>query len=256
MKILVTGGAGFIGKHLVKELVNRGEAPDICDILNGDDILDWEFDKTYDIIYHLAAYHSVPLSFEKPSDFFKNNIYGTYRLLTSGRWKRFINISSSCADDPISPYGMSKYLAEKATDFFDNVINIRPFNIFGEGQPNGGPLIPNLIKAMMDGETPIIEGDGKQKRDFTYVKDFVNQLIWYAEHKKKGTYDIGYQKPLSVNYVFDCIAKNFEYKKKPRHIARRKGDMDYTKAKNKLTIKNPIGFREGLERTMLSWQRG
>ena len=250
-KVLVTGGLGWIGSALVNKLKELGCSVDIIDLKNGRDIRTDKLEGKYDIVLHLAALRSVPKSFDNPREFFDTNVYGTYRICELFKGVRIVNISSSTAETAISPYGMSKLLAEKIAEKYKNVVTLRLFNPFGKG---GTPdlVIPIFAEAMLKNEQIYIHSDGKQSRDFTYLDDIVNEIIYQGTSNHIGVYDVGYGESHSVNEVFGAMAKYFKYKKKPIYLPKRIGDQVHTQAKDRLcyNIYNPIGFDEGLDRTM------
>ena len=252
-RVLVTGSDGFIGTHLVEALRNKHWVEKI-DQKSGLDICTSNFGAGYDLVYHLAALRSVPDSFEKPREFFDTNVYGTYRLLNECKYDKLVNITSSCVKEPNSPYGMSKYLAECMTQKRENVLNVRPFNVFGEGQIVEGPLVRNFCAAMSKNEPVQIFGDGEQAKDYTYVKDFVRQLVFIAKNFDRGTFDIGYQQPTSVNTIFAYLAKEFDYNRKPRYTEKRVGDTSFSRSND--TMKVPMtGLVDGLKRTAEWWKK-
>ncbi|MDD5433189.1 MAG: NAD-dependent epimerase/dehydratase family protein [Candidatus Pacebacteria bacterium] len=172
-KVLVTGGAGFIGSHLVDKLVEMGHHVLVLDnLVNGKrekvnpkaefhqiDICDFEtmslYFKDIDYVFHLAALPRVPLSIEDPVGTSKVNISGTINVLEAGKRtgvKRVINTSSSAVygnqdkqplqenmtPNPISPYGLQKWVGEKFSKIYSElyglpVVSVRPFNVFGPG---------------------------------------------------------------------------------------------------------------------------
>ena len=169
--ILVTGGAGFIGSHLVDKLVALGHRVLVLDNLSTGkkenvnaqaefhyiDICDFEtmqiYFKDIDFVFHLAAIPRVPLSIEDPLGTSKVNIMGTLNVLEASRQnkvKRVINTSSSSVygnqktlplkedmtPSPVSPYGLQKLIGEQFaklyTEFYDlSVVSLRPFNVYG-----------------------------------------------------------------------------------------------------------------------------
>ena len=279
MNILVTGGAGFIGSHLVEELARRGNIVTVVDDLSTGNLSNLESvennnnvdtdsfisicereklplpiaQKQYDVVYHLAAKRSVPLSFKIPHEFFEVNIDGTYNILEKYKGARIVNISSSSAQYCLSPYGISKKTAEMLTALFPNTVSLRLFNVFGERQADCGAIVPEFTKTMLKGESPTIYGDGQQTRDFTYVKDVVNEMIEYGQGKYRKltgeVYDVGYGNCRTVENVFDLIAKQVKFKDKPIYAGQRPGDIRFSQAKD--IIDSPkYGFEKGLQRTV------
>ena len=248
-KVLCSGGLGWIGLALVYQLGEFGYSVEIIDLKNGRDIRKNKLEGEYDIVFHLAALRSVPKSFDNPREYFDTNVYGTYRICEAFKDTRIVNISTSSADNPIAPYGLSKQLAERVAERYDNVVSLRLFNPFGEGELCTDLVIPIFAKAMLKNEQVYIHSDGKQDRDFTYIDDVVNEIIHYGTSNQKGVFEVGYGESHSVNEVFSIMAKYYNYKKQPIHLPRRIGDQIHTQAKDKLHHK-PIGFYEGLNRTM------
>lgn len=225
-RVLLTGGAGFIGSHVADRLIAAGNhvrildnfstgkyenIPDCCEVLAGD-IADSTIVRTamdgVDGVIHLAAVASVPKSVADPVGTNSANLVGTIRLLEAARAagvKRFVFASSASiygsaagerggAPHPIpetatalpqTPYAIDKYASEKYGAFFHaergmNVTSFRFFNIFGERQDPSSPysgVISIFVDRMQRGEDIFVHGDGRQTRDFVYVKDLANILV-------------------------------------------------------------------------------
>lgn len=248
-KALVTGGLGWIGSALVYRLGELGYEIDIIDLKNSRDIRTDKLGGKYDVIFHLAALRSVPKSFDNPREYFDTNVYGTYRICEAFKHTRIVNISSSSASNPIAPYGLSKLLAEEIAGKYDNVISLRLFNPFGEGELCTDLVIPIFAKAMLNNESTYIHSSGNQSRDFTYLDDVLTEIIYYGNSKDRGLFDVGYGDSHSVNEVFNLMAEYYNYKQAPKHLPKRIGDQVITQAKGGLHHK-PVGFYEGLKRAM------
>jgi len=269
MKVLVTGGAGFIGSHLVEELVKRGNTVHVVDNLSTGKIDNLRNVKReivfhrsdirnnlpavdFDVVYHLAAEHSVPKSFENPQEYFDVNVGGSWDVFAQYQDSRIVNVSSSSAKYNKSPYAISKRTSEICAKLFPNIVSLRYFNVFGERQPFNGAVIPSFCNRMLRGERPIIFGDGEQVRDFTYVKDVVEETIDFGEGKRKeakGVFSIGYGKTHSVNELFQKIAKILDFDKPPIFKEERIGDIRFSQSKE-IMLNPKFGFEEGLRRTI------
>ena len=154
--------------------------------------------KGVDFVLNQAAWGSVPRSIEMPLFYCANNINGTLNMLEASRQnnvKKFVYASSSSVygDEPnlpkvegregrvLSPYAVSKRADEEWARQYTkhyglDTYGLRYFNVFGRRQdPNGAyaAVIPKFIKLLLDGEIPVINGDGKQSRDFTYIDNVI-----------------------------------------------------------------------------------
>jgi UDP-glucose 4-epimerase len=224
MNVLVTGGCGFIGHHLVKQLVSLGHQVVVWDNLstgkkerlpdgvelNVIDILCDELPNgIYDAVFHLASPTSVPESILHPIKYengcldmtrivfewsVTNNIkYFTFSS-TSAIYgeSQDIPLSEEMGESPISPYAKYKSLSEKYLNVFSENLDcqisvMRFFNVFGEEQPSEGsyaPAIAKFISQLNSGNPITVTGNGLQTRDYVYVVDVVNALVLTLENKK------------------------------------------------------------------------
>ena len=221
-KILVTGGAGFIGSNLCEELVKKGNYVVCLDnfstgrIENIQGLLDNNRFKLIegdirnldtclkavngvDVVFHEAALGSIPRSIDDPITTNAVNISGFLNMLVAAKnakIDRFIFAASSSAygdnetipkvedtiGKPLSPYALTKYVNELYAHVFSityglKYIGIRYFNVFGRRQdPNSAyaAVIPLFIKKLLKHEQPIINGDGSNSRDFTYIDNIIH----------------------------------------------------------------------------------
>jgi len=187
MKILITGSAGFVGQHLVKELSGKHEVINY-DLVDGQDVLDSILLTKkllgVDLIIHLAAFISAQESWQKPMDYMRNNALGTLSVINcaikAGVKKVIFFSSAAVKAKPLTPYAVSKISAEEIVKLYSNKINtviVRPENIYGLGQKaNYGYVIHNFINAVKSGNKITIFGLGKQSRDFIYIDDVINVI--------------------------------------------------------------------------------
>jgi len=245
MKALVTGGAGFIGSHLVTKLIDDGYAVTVVDrraswenLQGAGRFIQGMFDvrkierirpsmEGIDVVFHLAADISVDKSMRLPLGTYENNVFGTAIALLCASAvgvRRFVNVSSSAVYGdargrlaegtriaPISPYGASKAASELlCKDFIGNteVTTVRPFNVYGPRQQKEGPYA-SVVSSFMFEETPTIYGDGEQSRSFLHVDDMVDLLILLATNPRAAgeTFNAGGPRAYTVNEVFDITQR-------------------------------------------------
>lgn len=256
-KVLVTGGAGFIGSNLVEALLKQenevvcldnfatGKRENVEPFLSHSsfrliegDIRDPEAGKEavkgMKYVLHQAALGSVPRSINDPKTSNDVNIGGFLNMLIATRdegIKRFVYAASSSTygdhpglpkvedkiGKPLSPYAITKYVNELYATVFSNLygietIGLRYFNVFGQRQDPYGAyaaVIPKFVKALMAKESPVINGDGKHSRDFTYIDNVVqiNQLAATTENPKaiNTVYNVAYGENTNLNQLIDLL---------------------------------------------------
>lgn len=241
MKILVTGGAGFIGINLIERLVKEGHDVHSLDnyttgtennhlptvqYYKGDvsehGSFDWFLAEDYDIIYHLAAQSRVQPSFEDPSETFISNVLGTKRVcefaLKIGAKVVYAGSSSKHHNPSTSPYAMYKYLGEGVCKLYKESFNLeveicRFYNVYGPGEAldevNGNVIGIWRSRVERGAEIEIV-GDGEQRRDFTHVEDIVDGL--YKIGTKNIEHHDAWELGTGVNYSINELAKMFQNK--------------------------------------------
>ncbi len=289
-QVLITGGAGFIGSHLAQKLVELGARVTILDDLSTgflkniqtfkDNVTFIEksiIDKTVcdqavtgkEVVFHLAAYTSVPGSIADPTLCHQINIDGTFNLLDASRKhhvKRFVFSSSSavygprnsaCIENdllnPISPYGSTKLMGELYCKQFMLNFNVpcvylRYFNVYGPRQnPNSqyAAVVAKFLQQLEANKPVTIFGDGSQTRDFVSVANVVeaNLIAGMAQEKKVNghAFNIGNGKAITILELAQALKKDFvEYDQEIQFLPARDGDVKHTlanvnKFKNLLT---------------------
>lgn len=233
MRYLVTGGAGFIGSHIVRTLLERGENVRVLDNfstgkrenlaglseqfsgsrfeIHEGDLRDRAFVRTavrdVDVVFHEAAFVSVPESMEKPQDCFDVNVAATVTLFDAAREAgvRRVVIASSAAvygesdalplkettpTQSLSPYAASKRTDEIYAQLYTqalrlDVVALRYFNVYGPRQrPDSmyAAAVPIFVRCLLDGKPVTVFGDGGQTRDLINVRDVVRANLVAAEH--------------------------------------------------------------------------
>jgi len=259
MKILVTGGAGFIGSNLIERLLKEGhtvvsldnydsgckenEKPG-CIYYSGDiesvDLMDRDFK----LIYHLAAVSRIQPSFETPSETFRVNTAGTQAVCDFAKQinaKLIYAGSSSRWHNPhLSPYACFKYIGEEICKMYKEVFDtnieiVRFYNVYGPGEIVDGDWAAVIGKwrGQIKKNHPItIVGDGNQRRDFTHVDDIVEALykIGLTYYKVKDAWELGTGKNYSINEVADMFIKRFNCVKV--YMSNQKGNYRETLREN------------------------
>ena len=298
MKVVVTGGAGFIGSNLAEELSNRYEVTVLDDLATGREsnlsnldvewirgsILDTELlAETFRdarFVFHEAALPSVQRSVDDPARSNLVNVNGTLNVLIAARdagVKKLVFASSSSVygdtptlpkvetmtPDPMSPYAVTKLTAEHYCRVFSSLyglptVALRYFNVFGPRQdPKSqyAAVIPNFITRILAGEPPVINGDGRQTRDFTFVRDVVQANIRAAESDAIGVFNIACHKRIDLLALAGLIMDLVGTKVDPIFNQARPGDVrdslaDITRAHAAFGYTPAYTLEQGLSETI------
>lgn len=240
-----------------------------------------------DYVLNQAAWGSVPRSIEMPLFYCANNITGTLNMLEAARQqgvKKFVYASSSSVygDEPnlpkregkegnlLSPYAVSKRADEEWAKQYTlhyglDTYGLRYFNVFGRRQdPNGAyaAVIPKFIKQLLNGESPTINGDGKQSRDFTYIENVIeaNLKACLASHEAAGeTFNIAYggrEYLIDIYYeLTEALAINIEPNFGPDRVGDIKhSNADITKAQQLLDYNPEWSFERGIK-AAIEWYK-
>ncbi len=305
MKIIVTGGAGFIASHIVDAYIKAGHKVAVIDNLTSGfkrnlnpkakfykadirnlGLIEKIFKREQpQIVNHHAALVSVVESVRNPILAFETNVVGTLNLLLAfGKYGRirngkFIFASTGGAiygepkripatertkTNPLSPYGLSKLLAEKTIEFYSkkfgfSFLNLRYVNVYGPRQnPKGeAGVVAIFIGLIKKGLRPTIFGDGTKTRDYLYVEDIVRANLMALRRGRNETLNLGWGKEISDQLIFDTIAKELNFLKKPIYAPYRKGEvrriaLDAGRAKKILGWQPKIDLVQGIKKTV-SW---
>lgn len=302
---VVTGGAGFIGSHLVDELIRQGFRVTIIDNLStgkhgnlnpkarfrkGDvrsyDEIAPHF-KGADIVFHTAALARIQPSISDPRSTFQANVEGTFNVLMAARAahvKRVVYSASSSAygdqkslplheemvTRPKNMYALSKFMGEEMCRMFSDLygletVCLRYFNVYGPRQTNDGPyatVIGIFFKQLVERTPLTMVGDGKARRDYTFVADVVRANVLAARSQKVGngeTINVGCGKNYSIQEVAAGVL-GLPVKELPRavrdrramYIPARPGEVQATLADNRkarklLGWKPRVLFPKGIE---------
>ena len=273
MKALVTGCAGFIGSHLVERLLaDKREVTVLDNFSNGSlknllsvksnpllrieeaDVSDRKkmepFFSGVDTVYHLAALADIVPSIQRPVEYFKSNVDGTFEVMECARRAAVGQVlyaaSSSCYGIPDKtptseeaeirpqyPYALTKFLGEQIVlhcgrVYKMNVNSLRFFNVYcPRARTNGtyGAVFKVFLPQKIHGMPFTIVGDGTQTRDFTYVSDVVEAMVAVAESGLKNEiFNVGSCTTVSVNAIVRLLGGAG----KTVHIPKRPGEPDST----------------------------
>lgn len=298
MKVLVTGGAGFIGSNTVDRLVELGHHTVVIDNLSTGnknnlnakavfytcDIRDDELNNIFvqekpDVVIHDAAQVSVRISVENPKQDADINIAGSLNVIEAARKsrvKKFIFASSGGtvygeqeyfpADEnhplkPVSPYGVAKLAVENYLHYYYksfglNYIALRYGNVYGPRQDPLGEagVVAIFSKRILDEKTPVINGDGKQTRDYVYVGDVVDANIMALGSDYIGSLNIGTGMESDVIQLFKILrqasATTIQEQYGPAKPGeQRRSVLSNSKAKEILGWEPKVTLEEGLVNT-------
>jgi UDP-glucose 4-epimerase len=270
LRVVVTGGAGFIGSHVADAFLERGDEVLVVDDLSSGrrdrvpegaafaelDVADEghlrsrleEFAPA--LICHLAAQSSVTVSVEKPDLDFASNVRGTFNVCETAAslGARVLFASTGGAlygndapiptpetfvAQPLSPYGASKLAGEAfvATQArFRGLAHVvlRLGNVYGPRQnPHGeAGVVAIFSRRLLDGEPPIVYGQGAPTRDYVHVADVVRAFTQAADRELAGTYNVGNGKEVSVLELLDVLQRAAQSDVEPRLEPLRPGELE------------------------------
>lgn len=264
-RVICTGGAGFIGSHVVDALIASGHQVTVIDNLstgkienlndkadfinqNINDHILWETLDKAEYVFHLAALARIQPSIDKPLESHLTNVDGTLNVLEYCRThqaKLIFSSSSSVYEglelpmregdtkDPKSPYALQKLHAEQYVQIYGDLFGLRYtilryFNVFGERQILEGAyaaVVGIFLDQKRNGQKLTITNDGEQRRDFTYVKD-VAQANLMAMNWNDDIFNIGSGVNYSIKELASQVGGEVEY------IGERKGEARHTLASN------------------------
>lgn len=300
MKIVITGGAGFIGSNIAEELTkdNANEVIVVDDLSTGkmENIKDLDINfvegsimdlellqetfKEVDYVFHQAAIPSVPRSIKDPIATNNANINGTLNVLVAARdcsVKKVIYASSSSVygdtpelpkredmtPNPLSPYAVTKLLGEYYGSVFNAIyglktVALRYFNVYGPRQDpysDYAAVIPKFVSRVSEDDPPLIYGDGRQTRDFTFVRDVVTANIEAMRSEATGVFNIASGSRISINELAELVMKLMSKKLAVIFEAPREGDVKHSlaeisKAKAKFGYEPDYSLEKGLEETI------
>lgn len=300
MRILVTGGAGFIGSHVVDAYINEGHSVVVIDDLSSGkktnlnpkarfyqaDIRDRAIEnilsqERIEVINHHAAQIRVRLSVENSILDAEINILGLLNLATIGKKiavQKIIFSSSGGAiygeakkiptpEDyqplhPLSPYGISKLCGEHYLRFYQETHHIpcvilRYANVYGPRQdPHGeAGVVAIFSQKLLLGKQCIINGDGKQVRDFVYVGDVASANILALKNNCQGIYNIASGEGTDINSLFELlnslVGGKYQAEHGPAKLGeQRKSILDISLAKKELGWRYEVHLLDGLKTTL------
>lgn len=253
MKILVTGGLGFIGGHLI-DLISRNKDVEVQifdfkneywkqSVCNEERFRDALIG--VDRVYHLAALTSAPDSIKRPKKYWQVNVDGTRNLLNHFDGP-LVFASSAAVHQPLNPYALTKVVGESLMVGRPKTKVCRFYNVYGEGDTKSA--VYQFIKNALLGKDLIIYGDGLQTRSFIYVKDLVSHMKFTEDYKVEELCHI----TMTIQQLANYIVKICESKSNIIYKEKREGDPYESSHHNE--ILPDYGFFTGMENTV-KWVR-
>ncbi|OGT22358.1 MAG: NAD-dependent dehydratase [Gammaproteobacteria bacterium RBG_16_57_12] len=278
MKVLITGGAGFIGSHLVDRALEDGYQVRVVDNLSTghlrnlpmghphlefsqgdirDEALINDLCKGIDVIVHLAAVASVQASVEDPVGTHQSNFDGTLNILEAARDNkvrrilyassaavygdaRTLPITENTALNPLTPYAIDKlsgeyYLAAYQRNYGIESLSLRFFNIYGPRQDASSPysgVISIFADHILSGQPLTIYGDGKQTRDFVYVRDLIDILMigLGLKQMRAEVVNVGSSRSISLHDLIHELEQLVGYPIGKNYGQAREGDIRHSQA--------------------------
>lgn len=261
-RLLVTGGSGFIGRHVVAEMMAGGREVRVVDlnphpnpavpVTIGDiaepGVLDEAFKGGVDAVVHLAALTSVLRSVGEPDATFRTNVAGTSAVLEQARRRGVATVvfastnavagpveGGPITEDiplrPLTPYGATKAAAEMLLSCYDTSYGVRTValrltNVYGTGMAAKDSIVARLMRSVLSGSTFGIYGDGLQRRDYVHVSDVVAAVrSALADNLWRGPTVIGSGSSVSVLELLDAVREVTGSPLDARHEPARPGEM-------------------------------
>ncbi|MCP9484428.1 MAG: GDP-mannose 4,6-dehydratase [Gaiellaceae bacterium MAG52_C11] len=290
MRAVVTGGAGFIGSHLVDALLARGDEVVVVDDLSSGRrdwvpaeavLVEHDIREPYsieaDLVFHLAAQADVGTSMEKPSFDAEVNVVGTVNTLEAARACGAEVVFSSTGGAiygdvaepaseatprrPVSAYGIAKLCAEAYLDGWNRIHGsnhtvLRFANVYGPRQSAAleGGVVSIFMERFQNGEETLVFGDGEQTRDYVFVGDVVRAAL--AAAGRGGVLNVGTGVETTVNELHRLCAAVAGVAVEPRHVKARPGDarrsvLDSSHAERELGWRPETSLADGLR---LTWE--
>lgn len=298
-KILITGGAGFIGSHLVDKLIEESNVVTVIDNLSTGkienlnteavfynvDICDPKIKEIFEkekpeIVFHLAAQINVRKSVEEPLCDAKANILGSINVFECAKQCKVQKIVFTSTGGvmygnadliptpetyparPLCPYGICKLSVEHYLDYYQKVFGLRHAalrlgNVYGPRQDKNGEagVVAIFCGKMLAGQNCIINGDGKQTRDYVYVKDVIRAIELFGKTAKTGVYNIGTGTETDVNTIYSNLAELTNSDINPiygpaKDGDHRRGSLDAGKAYRELNWRPQYDIKTGFSETV------
>jgi UDP-glucose 4-epimerase len=293
LRAIVTGGAGFIGSHVVDALLSRGDDVLVLDDLSRGkrenvpegarlDVVDVREPLQFpdaDVCFHLAAQVDVRVGVERPDFDAEVNVIGTIRVLEAARRANAQVVFASsggaiygecdgpASEDaplqPLSPYGVSKLAGEQYLGAYSRLydaghVSLRYANVYGPRQdPHGeAGVVAIFLGRLANGERPRIFGDGRQTRDYVYAGDVAQATL--AAVGKRGVFNVGTGVETSVLDLYELCRRVAGPELEAEHADARLGELqrsvlEVSHAERELGWRPRVGLEEGLRRTWESF---
>lgn len=258
-RVIITGGAGFVGSNLVEELaagnqvlvldnLHTGNVLNIDRFLGKDNVKFAELDVEKisetdfdpDVIFHLGMYSSTPM-YKEDRNLVHKVIDGAIQVFEFAKEKNakvVIASSSSIYNGYAVPqnedmvpkvtdfYTEARYEVERLAELYNKMFGVKTicmrfFSVYGPWEKSKGKyanLISQFIWDLQDGKDPVVYGDGKQTRDFIYVKDVVDALVIAAGSDKTGVYNVGTGKSYTINEMLKKLGEQMGRKVTPKYV--------------------------------------
>jgi len=299
LKILVTGGAGFIGSHVVDAFLSAGHAVSVVDDLSTGfrhnlapgvplhvvDIRDPKLSDVFEaekpeVVCHQAARANVRESFEKPLLYADVNVLGSLNILECCRRVNVRKVIYACTGgavygppeelpvteqhpiNPLDPYGASKHHVEHYLHLYEknygvSYTSLRYPNVYGPRQNPFGEagVVAIFARQMLDNKRPVINGSGKQERDFVSVTDIARANLLSLNKGDGEIMNIGSGLATSINMIFSALAGLTGYKEKAEYGPAKAGEvyrifLNADRAKSIIGWTPKVGLVEGLAATV------